>query len=229
MNTEVTLEEARKWLNDIGYATEDDRTSRLLAAQCMMFAEDVMKRRLKGFRSTEDKLPRPYGDGEHFNCVPGGHVIVEGPGQVFVFCNSEEEAKDIWEQLSNAYAHGFLIGENGSPESVDTESVISHAPISEVPIDKDPQKNSLYWAYNCPLQYWPANNDDGEYRPSHILNYMPRKHRCEEIELHLLDEQTHEEFFNTAADKLENLAKLMRRAAKDPSFTVYYHDADPEV
>lgn len=89
------------------------------------------------------------------------------------------------------------------------------------------EKNDMYWEYNVPLQYWPESVADGETVPSHIINYMPRKSACREMELDL-GEQTHEEFFNTAADKLENLAKLMRRAAKDPSFHVYYHDADPD-
>ncbi|MCB0771712.1 MAG: hypothetical protein KDC00_15035 [Flavobacteriales bacterium] len=87
------------------------------------------------------------------------------------------------------------------------------------------EPNDMYWGYNLPLQYWPGD-DDGQGR---IVNYMPRKEACASMDLDgLLEEQTHEEFFNTAADKLENLAKLMRRAAKDPNFLVYYHDADPE-
>jgi len=84
------------------------------------------------------------------------------------------------------------------------------------------EKNGLYWAYNLPLQYWPGEGGED----ARILNYMPRKERVMDTELEL-GEQTHEEFFNTAADKLENLAKLFRRVAENPKLTVYYHDADP--
>jgi hypothetical protein len=43
--------------------------------------------------------------------------------------------------------------------------------------------------------------------------------------LGVVGEQTREEFFESAALHLENLARLMREAAKDPALRVYYHDA----
>lgn len=90
-------------------------------------------------------------------------------------------------------------------------------------------KNRLYWAYNMPLQVWPKHQDpDDENSPivgARVLNYMPRKERCEDSDLSdLLGEQTREEFFESAALHLENLARLMREAAKDPALLVYYHD-----
>lgn len=90
-------------------------------------------------------------------------------------------------------------------------------------------KNKLYWAYNLPLQIWPQHeNPDDESSPifgARIANYMPRKERCCDLDLYeALGDQTREEFFNEAADHLENLARLMREAAADPSLTVYYHD-----
>jgi len=85
----------------------------------------------------------------------------------------------------------------------------------------DRKPNQLYWAYNLPLQYWPASDESD----AMILNYMPRKESVCEIGLDT-QEQTHEEFFNTAADYLENLAKHFRIAAKDPSHTIYYHDKE---
>lgn len=94
---------------------------------------------------------------------------------------------------------------------------------------KSPRKNRLYWAYNLPLQVWPIHEDpENEKSPvigTTILNYMPRKERCQNAsfkELELPGEQTREEFFETAAQVLENLAVLMRKAGKDPNFTVYY-------
>lgn len=89
-------------------------------------------------------------------------------------------------------------------------------------------KNSLYWGFNIPLQVWPVREEADN--PSKIvgttiLNYMPRKERCESVDLEeLLGEQTREEFFNTAAEKLESLAAKMRLAAKDETFVVYYPD-----
>lgn len=91
-------------------------------------------------------------------------------------------------------------------------------------------KNQLYWAYNLPLQVWPKHQDsEDENSPivgARVLNYMPRKERCEDCDLSdLLGEQTREEFFESAAQVLENLARLMREAAKDPALLVYYPDA----
>ena len=86
----------------------------------------------------------------------------------------------------------------------------------------DAEKNGLYWAYNLPLQYWPGEDGEG----ARILNYSPRKEMVVNMDLDT-GEQTHEEFFNTAADKLENMAKLFRKVALNPKLTVYYHDADP--
>ena len=90
-------------------------------------------------------------------------------------------------------------------------------------------KNALYWAYNLPLQVWPKHaepDDENSAITGHtVLNYMPRKERCVSCELEdLLGEQTREEFFESAAIHLENLARLMREAAKDPERRVYYHD-----
>ncbi len=91
-------------------------------------------------------------------------------------------------------------------------------------------KNQLYWAYNLPLQVWPKHADPNDEKSpivgARVLNYMPRKERCDDCDLaDLLGEQTREEFFESAALHLENLARLMREAAKDPALLVYYHDA----
>jgi len=87
-------------------------------------------------------------------------------------------------------------------------------------------KNDLYWAYNVPLQYYPA--EDGS--PATVLNYSPRKNRVTKLTADddLLGDQTLEEFLNSAADHLENLAKEMRASAADPSKSVYYHDQNME-
>lgn len=91
------------------------------------------------------------------------------------------------------------------------------------------EKNGLYWAYNLPLQVWPIHekpeDENSKIVGARILNYMPRKERCHETTLdELLDEQTREEFFESAAKRFENMARLMREAAKDERLVVYYPD-----
>lgn len=93
------------------------------------------------------------------------------------------------------------------------------------------EEENIYWAYNLPLQVYPQHeNKDDESSPvisTSILNYMPRKHTCEMLDLEeCFDGLVREEFFNKAADILENLAKHMRKAAIDPSHTVYYPDEE---
>lgn len=96
-------------------------------------------------------------------------------------------------------------------------------------------KNETYWDYNLPLQYWPRfeneEEESGNVIGSRILNYMPRKERCCEMSSDddYLGEQTHEEFFECAAKHCENLARLFRNVAKDPSAHVYYHDEGMDV
>lgn len=53
--------------------------------------------------------PRPYGDGKNFREVPGGHIIVQGPGGAAVFCNDEMQAAEVWEALDKAYQYAFEI------------------------------------------------------------------------------------------------------------------------
>ena len=93
-----------------------------------------------------------------------------------------------------------------------------------------PGKNKLYWAYNLPLQVWPKHKDPGDSSSSvvghRLVNYMARKECCCELELDedTLGGQTREEFFNTAADILENLAGQMRKCAAAETDFIYYPD-----
>jgi len=92
-------------------------------------------------------------------------------------------------------------------------------------------KNSLYWAYNLPLQVWPTYEvEDDETSPvigARVLNYMPRKQCCEMCDIDdLRGEQTREEFMLEAAPVLENLARLFREAAADPAKTFIYYPDD---
>jgi hypothetical protein len=94
--------------------------------------------------------------------------------------------------------------------------------------------NSLYWAYNLPLQVWPNHEDpddeDSKIIGSRILNYMPRKERCCDLDLdEARGSESREEFLLNAAVHLENLAKQFRDAAVVEKETgniplIYYHD-----
>ena len=88
-------------------------------------------------------------------------------------------------------------------------------------------KNRTYWTYNLPLQVWPKyqdpDNEKTEVVGWRILNYMPRRQSCTLVDLEEeLEEQTEEEFFNTAALILENLAGLFRKLAKKEIGHIYY-------
>ena len=87
-------------------------------------------------------------------------------------------------------------------------------------------KNQIYWAYNLPLQVWP--DEDG--RDARILNYMPRKECVIDVSLsEVIGSQSRDEFFESAALRLENLARLMRACKNDSKSVVYYHDAGMET
>ena len=81
-------------------------------------------------------------------------------------------------------------------------------------------KNELYWSYNLPLQV--SRNEDGS---TSVLNYMPRKESLYGCELSdLIEDQTETEFFECAAVRLENLARLMRAYADGKTDLVCYPD-----
>lgn len=90
-------------------------------------------------------------------------------------------------------------------------------------------KNDLYWTYNLPLQVFPIRADKDDETSTvtghNILNYSPRKSRCEETDLsELLENQTAEEYFEAAAAHLEHLASMFRKYAKGEIDHVYYAD-----
>jgi hypothetical protein len=94
-------------------------------------------------------------------------------------------------------------------------------------------KNRLYWSYNLPLQLWPKHKNpqdkDSPVVDYDVLNYSPRKERVVMCSLdELRGEQTREEYLETAAIHLENLARLFREAIKDEHMVIYYHDEGME-
>lgn len=85
-----------------------------------------------------------------------------------------------------------------------------------------PPGSDWYWTYNLPLQAFARDDGSVDY-----LNYMPRRESCTQPDESIPKEQRRE-FFTTAAEKLENLAKLMRLFADGKIDNVYYHDEDPD-
>jgi len=82
------------------------------------------------------------------------------------------------------------------------------------------QWNELYWAYNCPLQMWP--DDDGSWR---VVNYMPRKERCDSID-ELVTREEMPQFCRNAAARLRNLAVLFDAMAEGKIDYIYYPDKE---
>jgi len=82
-----------------------------------------------------------------------------------------------------------------------------------------------HFVYNLPLQVWPKDEENPD-SVEEVLNYMPRRQSTCMSPLNdmLEDGETREEYLLAAADHLENLARLFRKAAIDPKLTVYYHD-----
>ena len=84
--------------------------------------------------------------------------------------------------------------------------------------------SNLYWIYNLPLQVWDPDEEEGSAEVV-ILNYMPRRERCESLPLSaVLHGMTPAEFFEQAALTCENLARLFREYAAGNRTFVYYPD-----
>lgn len=81
--------------------------------------------------------------------------------------------------------------------------------------------DDLYWAYNCPLQMWP--NEDGW----RVINYMPRKECCGELEVIVTPEEM-PTFCSNAAARLRNLASLFEAMSEGKIKHIYYPDATIE-
>lgn len=81
--------------------------------------------------------------------------------------------------------------------------------------------NGLFWAYNLPLQMW-GNDEDGW----RVLNYMPRKERCQYLESSVTKEEL-PQFCKNTAMILRNLADLFETLGRGEIKLVYYPDELP--
>ena len=103
------------------------------------------------------------------------------------------------------------------------------------------QVGSLYFSYNVPLQVYVEFNEDGKpesgisIENSTILNYMPRKQRCELLKFWQVFEniehvtaQDVKDFMNVSALILEHLAEQFKKLdpAKDPEPCIYYPNCE---
>lgn len=95
--------------------------------------------------------------------------------------------------------------------------------MSEKKPEVEPTKewDGLYWAYNCPLQMWPS--DDGW----RVVNYMPRKETCCEMEEYVSEAEL-PQFCKNAAIRLRNLADLFDALGNREIEMIYYPDKSVE-
>ena len=77
--------------------------------------------------------------------------------------------------------------------------------------------------YNLPLQAW--REEDGSIR---VLNYMPRRERCNNLDLSELKDDgiVEKDYFYGVSVNLINLAILFAEFAEGKRYHVYYHDED---
>lgn len=80
-----------------------------------------------------------------------------------------------------------------------------------------------FWVYNLALQMWP--NQGGGAR---ILNYMPRRERCVELETPVIAADL-PAFCRNNAKVLRNLADLFDAMAEGKIDTIYYPDETVEA
>jgi hypothetical protein len=76
----------------------------------------------------------------------------------------------------------------------------------------------LYWTFNLPLQLW--KREDGT---TQVLNYMPRRKRCENLEENVSPADL-PAFTRNAAKIFRNLATLMEAYGRGEIGHVYYPD-----
>ena len=86
---------------------------------------------------------------------------------------------------------------------------------------------SLFFSYNLPLQLWPFSEDGID--KTTLLVYMPRRESVAHLNLSdVIGDLTREEFLEQTALRLENLARLFRKAKEDKELTIYYPDEGME-
>ncbi len=87
--------------------------------------------------------------------------------------------------------------------------------------------DSLYWAYNCPLQMWARHEDSGDENSPvigwRVLNYMPRKETCRDLGENLVPNEM-PTYCKNAATVLRNLASLFDAMADGKIEGIYYPD-----
>lgn len=85
----------------------------------------------------------------------------------------------------------------------------------------------IYWGMNMPLQMWGSTNETTGEREYAVLNYMPRKERCQTLESRVTQEEL-PQFCKNAAVVLRNLASLFEALGEGKIRTIYYPDQTVE-
>lgn len=86
---------------------------------------------------------------------------------------------------------------------------------------------SIYWAYNIPLQMWSKHEDPEDEKSKiigwRVLNYMPRKEMCCNLDEIITPEEM-PAYCRNAAKLLRNLADRFDKMSEGKINIIYYHD-----
>lgn len=93
---------------------------------------------------------------------------------------------------------------------------------NKLPIVPTKEWEGIFWGFNLPLQMWPVNSTTWR-----VLNYMPRRERCQNLEA-LVTKEELPQFCKNTAIVLRNLAELFELLGKGEIDTIYYPDKLPE-
>ena len=87
--------------------------------------------------------------------------------------------------------------------------------------------DSLYWSYNCPLQMWPQHENPEDEKSKivgwRVVNYMPRKERCQDLGEEISPDEL-KNFCDNAAIILKNLAERFEKLGNREIDIIYYPD-----
>lgn len=126
-------------------------------------------------------------------------------GQKMMNCNCTDAEREAAERIAELESELSELKERHSNEVQPTDAW-----------------DGLYWSYNCPLQMW-GNAEDGW----RVVNYMPRKGSCIDMETRVTAEEK-PRFCRNAAARLRNLANLFDAMADGKIETIYYPDETVE-
>ena len=94
-------------------------------------------------------------------------------------------------------------------------------------LEKTENFGLLYWSYNCPLQMFPQHinphNEKSEIIGWSVLNYIPRKETCIDLEETIKPNEL-KTYCENAAKILRNLADRFEKLGNREIDLIYYPD-----